>query len=46
MSWSITSCLQFLTVDEFKDLEARILEIQRMLASLVQRLRRPVLARS
>ena len=38
--------LQFLTVDEFKDLETRILEIQRMLASLVQRLQRPVLARS
>ena len=38
--------LQFVTADEFKDLEARILEIQRMLASLVQRLRRPVLARS
>ena len=38
--------LQFLMVDEFKDLEARTLEIQRMLASLVQRLRRPVLARS
>ena len=38
--------LQFLTVDEFKDLEARTLEIQRILASLVQRLQRPVLARS
>jgi len=38
--------LQFLTVDEFKDLEARTLEIQRMLASLVQRLQCPVLARS
>ncbi len=38
--------LQFVTADEFKDLEARILEIQRMLGSLVQRLQRPVLARS
>ncbi len=38
--------LQFVTADEFKDLEARILEIQRMLASLVERLQRPVLARS
>ena len=38
--------LQLLTPEEFKDLEARALEIQRMLASLVQRLQRPVLARS
>jgi hypothetical protein len=36
--------LRFLRVDEFKDLEEKILEVQRMLASLVQRLRGPVLA--
>jgi four helix bundle protein len=36
--------LQFLGRDEFKDLEEKILEVQRMLASLVQRLRGPVLA--
>ncbi len=38
--------LQFLTPDEFIDLESKILEIQRMLAALSQRLQRPVLARS
>jgi four helix bundle protein len=38
--------LQLLTVSEFKDLEEKTLEIQRMLASLVQRLQHPVLARS
>jgi four helix bundle protein len=38
--------LQFLTVDEFKDLEAKVLEIQRMLAALAQRLQASVLARS
>ncbi len=38
--------LKYLTEDEFKDFESKILEIQRMLASLVQRLQRPVLARS
>ena len=38
--------LGFLRYDEFKELEARILEIQRMLAALSQRLQRPVLARS
>ncbi len=38
--------LGFLTVTEFGNLEEKILEIQRMLASLVQRLQRPVLARS
>jgi four helix bundle protein len=38
--------LQFLAVDQFKDLEAKTLEIQRMLASLSQRLGPPVLARS
>jgi four helix bundle protein len=37
--------LQFLTSDEYRELEARILEIQRMLAALSQRLQRPVLAR-
>ncbi len=38
--------LQLLTVEEFKDLEAKALEIQRMLASLAQRLGAAVLARS
>jgi four helix bundle protein len=38
--------LQFLAADEFNDLEAKVLEIQRMLASLVQRLQGSVLARS
>ena len=38
--------LRFLTPDEFKELEGKVLEIQRMLAALAQRLQRPVLARS
>ena len=38
--------LGFLAVDEFKDLEAKTLEIQRMLAALTQRLAPPILARS
>ena len=38
--------LDFLTAEEHKDLEAKVLEIQRMLASLVQSLRVPVLASS
>jgi four helix bundle protein len=38
--------LQFLSADDFKDLEAKVLEIQRMLASFVQRLSVDVLARS
>ncbi|MBZ5684749.1 MAG: four helix bundle protein [Acidobacteriia bacterium] len=38
--------LQFLTPDEYSELEVRILEIQRMLAALSQRLQRPVLATS
>src|SRR6266567_7507728 len=38
--------LQFLTVEEFADLESKVFEIQRMLASLVERLQRSVLARS
>jgi four helix bundle protein len=38
--------LQFLRPEEFKELEARILEVQRMLAALVQRLQPRVLARS
>ena len=38
--------LHFLTPAEFAELEKKILEIQRMLAALVQRLQRPVLARS
>ena len=37
--------LQLLAVEEFKDLEAKTLEIQRMLAALTQRLGRPILAR-
>ena len=38
--------LQLLTVDEFNDLEAKVFEVQRMLASLSQRLGTGVLARS
>ena len=38
--------LQLVRVDEFRDLEANVLEIQRMLASLTHRLGAPVLARS
>jgi four helix bundle protein len=38
--------LQHLTVDEFNDLDAKVLEVQRMLASLTRRLGTPVLARS
>ena len=38
--------LQLLTADEFKNLEGKIFEIQRMLASLSQRLGAAVLARS
>jgi four helix bundle protein len=38
--------LNFLTADEHKFLEAKVLEIQRMLASLVQSLKLPVLASS
>jgi four helix bundle protein len=38
--------LRFLSADEFSDLEAKILEIQRMLAALSQRLQQSVLARS
>jgi four helix bundle protein len=37
--------LQYLSAMEFKELEAKVLEIQRMLAALAQRLQRPVLAR-
>jgi four helix bundle protein len=35
--------LQFLEDSEFRNLEARVLEVQRMLAALAQRLQRPVL---
>jgi len=38
--------LQFLSADEFKNLEAKVLEIQRMLTAFVQRLSVDVLARS
>jgi four helix bundle protein len=38
--------LQFITEEEFSALETKVLEVQRMLASLVQRLQAPVLARS
>jgi four helix bundle protein len=37
--------LVFLTADEFHDLEGKVFEVQRMLASLVQRLQSPILAR-
>jgi four helix bundle protein len=38
--------LRFLTAEAFTTLEPQVFEIQRMLASLVQRLQGPVLARS
>jgi four helix bundle protein len=38
--------LQFFTIDEFEELEPKILEIERMLASLAQRLQKSVLAGS
>ena len=38
--------LQYLAIEEFNDLEGKMHEVQRMLASLVQRLQGPVLARS
>jgi four helix bundle protein len=38
--------LQLLGKDEFKNLEGKVLEVQRMLASLVQRLLASVLAKS
>jgi four helix bundle protein len=38
--------LQFLSAEDFKHLETKVLEIQRMLASFVQRLSLDVLARS
>jgi four helix bundle protein len=38
--------LQLLPVEEFKGLESKTLEVQRMLAALSQRLGRPILARS
>jgi hypothetical protein len=38
--------LNLLTADEHKDLEAKVLEIERMLASLVQSLKVTVLASS
>ncbi len=38
--------LDFLTTEEFRDLESKALEVQRMLASLAQSLQRSVLARS
>jgi four helix bundle protein len=38
--------LHFLNQLEFKELEAKILEVQRMLAALALRLQRPVSARS
>jgi hypothetical protein len=48
-TWNTTSCspkvLQFLTADEFDNLERNLLEVQRMLASLVQRLQSRILAR-
>jgi four helix bundle protein len=38
--------LQFLSREDFADLQSKALEIQRMLTALAQRLQRPVLARS
>jgi four helix bundle protein len=38
--------LHFLSPAELNELEAKVLEIQRMLTALSQRLQRPVLARS
>jgi four helix bundle protein len=38
--------LHFLAPDEFAAMQLKIMEIQRMLAALAQRLQRPVLARS
>lgn len=38
--------LQLLDIDEFRNLEGKVLEVQRMLASLVQRLQASVLAKS
>jgi hypothetical protein len=38
--------VRFLSVGEFKDREAKTLEIQRMLAALTQRLGPPILAGS
>ena len=38
--------LRFLAPDEFAAMQLKIMEIQRMLAALAQRLQRPVLARS
>ena len=40
-----TEDLQFLTADGFQDLEGKVLEVQRMLASHVQRRQSPILAR-
>ena len=42
----LASDLHFLAADEFAAMELKILDIQRMLAALAQRLQRPVLARS
>jgi four helix bundle protein len=38
--------LRYLNFAEFKEMEGKVLEIQRMLAALAQRLQRPILARS
>jgi four helix bundle protein len=38
--------LQFLAVEDFKELEQKVLELQRMMAPLVQSLHGPMLARS
>jgi len=38
--------LKYLSADDFKDLEALVLEVQGMLASFVQRLSAPIAARS
>jgi four helix bundle protein len=38
--------LRYVSADDFKDLEALVLEVQRMLASFVRRLSAPIAARS
>jgi four helix bundle protein len=37
--------LQFLTADEFNDVEGKVLEMERVLASLLRRPQSPILAR-
>jgi four helix bundle protein len=37
--------LQFFTADEFNDVEGKVLELERLLASLLRRPQSPILAR-